>query len=55
MSLVDLLRLQTRRQPVEGLLRHALLEDLVDAKRRHDLFEPRHRHLQFALEHAVSA
>src|SRR5262245_40388699 len=52
-EIVDILRLHAGRDAVKRRLGNALLQDLVDAERRHDALEARDRHLQFAIEIAV--
>jgi len=49
-QIVEILRLDAGRHPIERRLRHALLQHLVDAERRDDFFETRDRHLQFAVD-----
>ena len=53
-QVVDVLRLDARRDTIERRLRHTLLQHFLDTERRNDLLDPGHRHLQFTVETALA-
>src|SRR4029079_1622912 len=49
-QIVEVLRLDAWGYAIERCLRHALLQHFFDSERRNYFLDPRHRHLQFAVD-----